>query len=215
MFADFDPYIVMHLAALIAVVALALRDQLKLRSVLLVSIALTAVYNYALLREPSWKDLFWNAVTFTMNLVVLIQIILDRTHIGLSQEEDELFSAFQMLTPGEFRAIVKLATWRTAEADVIITQEGVVPDHLYYILRGGVLVSKGGRDIKIGARTFIGEVAFLHRRPASATVQLEPGTRYLEWPVRKLDGRIDGKQALKHAVLRLISFDMATKVARA
>jgi len=45
-------------------------------------------------------------------------------------------------------------------------------------------------------------------------VRLEPGTRYLEWPVGSLARRIEGRQALKDAVVRLISFDMALKLAR-
>lgn len=215
MLTGFDPHLVMHAAALISVAALALRDQLQLRTVLLISIMLSAVYNYIAPPGPSWQDLFWNAVTFAINLTVLIELVFDRTHIGLSQEEEELFSAFQMLTPGEFRTIVRLATWHTADAEVVITEENVVPDRLFYILRGSVHVHKAGREIEVAARTFIGEVAFLHRRPASATVRLEAGARYLAWPVQDLDRRIEGRQGLKHALMRLISFDMATKVARA
>ena len=146
---------------------------------------------------------------------MLIQIILDRTDVGLSEEEQDLFQAFDVLTPGEFRALVKLATWRTAETAVELTREGARPAHLYYVLRGELSIEKAGRIIRIAPRTFIGEIAFLHRGEASATVRLAPGSRYLEWPVQSLDRRIQGREALKHAVVRLISFDMALKVARA
>ena len=93
------PDVLMHAAAIISVAALALRDQLKLRSVLLVSIMLNAIYN-DLTTPPSYESMFWNVVMFLINLIVLVQIILDRTHIGMSGEEEDLFSAFEMLTPG-------------------------------------------------------------------------------------------------------------------
>lgn len=213
--ASFDPHIVMHCAAIISVAALALRDQLKLRAVLLVSILLSALYNDLKDPGPAWQEMFWNAVTFGINLKVLVQIILDRSAIGFSPEEQELFAALQMLSPGEFRSILKLAVWRTAETDQIITHQGVVPDHLYYVLRGTIHIEKSGRDLRIAPKTFIGEVAFLHGTTASATVRLEAGARYLEWPVRRLNHRIGKGHALQHAMMRVISFDMALKVARA
>ena len=155
---SFDPHIVMHCAAIISVAALALRDQLRLRAVLLVGILLSALYNDIKVPGPAWQELFWNGITFAINLKVLVQIVLDRAAIGFSPEEQELFAAFQMLSPGEFRSILKLATWRTAEVDEIITQQGVVPEYLYYVLRGTIHIEKSGRDLTIAPKTFIGEV---------------------------------------------------------
>ena len=57
--------------------------------------------------------------------------------------------------------------------------------------------------------------AVLNGSAASATATLGAGTRFIAWPVADLDKRIQGRQASKHAVVRLISFDMAMKVARA
>lgn len=209
----FYPAILMHVAAIISVAALALRDQLKLRAVLLVSIMLNAIYN-DLTTPPSYQSIFWNAVLFVINLIVLVQIILDRTHIGMSDEENALFSAFEILTPGEFRSIVKLALWNTARGGEIMTREGERPGDLFYVLTGTATIEKSGRSFFVGPKTFIGEVAFLHGSVASATTTLGAGARYIAWPVEDLNKRIQGRQALKHAVVRLISFDMAMKVAR-
>jgi len=63
-------------------------------------------------------------------------------------------------------------------------------------------------------RTFIGEVAYLHNTPASATVSLRPGTRYMEWPVKRLHKELEAREELKHTVMSLIGLDMALKVAR-
>jgi CRP-like cAMP-binding protein len=140
--------------------------------------------------------------------------MLDRTHFGLSAEEEELFTAMDSISPGEFRDLLKVAAWKTAESRCELTQEGVMPEHLFYVLRGGVHIDKGGRQIAIAAKTFIGEVAFLHGSPASATVSLDPGARYLQWSVAELKDTIGSRGELRTTVMRLIGMDMALKIAR-
>lgn len=208
-------HLMLHLAALVSVAALLFRDQIKLRAVLLVSIALALANNYDGSDATDWEDLFWNAVLFTINLVVLVQLVLDRTHIGLSAEERSLFDAFGLLTPGEFRALARLASWHTAGGGEAITCEGEAPGALFYVLTGGLTIEKGERTIPYGPGTFIGEIAFIKRGTASATVRLDAGSRYVAWATAGLDRRIAGRQELRHAVTRLISHDMALKVGRA
>lgn len=211
-----SPYLFLHIGGLISFTALALKDQLKLRSVLLVSIIFAMIFHTLGERGPEWQELLWNGVEFSINGIVLSQLVLDRTHIGLRGEQEELFNALKFLSPGEFRALLKLGKWETAEEMQVITTEGVAPKDLFYVLKGRVHIEKGGRDpFTIEPRTFIGEVAFLHSTPASATVRLEPGARYLRWPVDKLEKGLQSKENLRIAVMRLISLDTATKVARA
>lgn len=207
-------HLLVHLAALVSVTALLFRDQIKLRALLLVSIALALANNYDGADTPDWEDLFWNTVLFSINLVVLVQLVLDRTHVGLSAEERTLFDALGLLTPGEFRALARLASWHTAAGDEVITREGERPEALFYVLTGGLFIVKGERVIPYPAGTFIGEIAFLRGVPASATVRLAAGSRYVSWPVAALDRRISGRGELRHAVTRLISHDMALKVGR-
>ena len=210
-----NPFIFLHIGGIISFTALALKDQLKLRSVLLVSIIFAAIFHMHGEHGPLWQELLWNAVEFGINGIVLTQLVLDRTHIGLNGEPEELFNALKFLSPGEFRALLRLGKWETAEDMLVITTEGVAPKDLFYVLKGRVHIEKGGRAFTIDPRTFIGEVAFLHSTPASATVRLEPGARYLRWPVEKLEKGLQSKENLRIAVMRLISLDTATKLARA
>jgi hypothetical protein len=210
-----SPFLFLHIGGLISFTALALKDQLKLRSVLLVSIIFAMLFHMQGEHGPSWQELLWNTVEFSINGIVLTQLVLDRTHIGLSGEAEELFNALKFLSPGEFRTLLKLGRWETAENMQVVTTEGVEPKDLFYILKGRVHIEKGGREFTIEPRTFIGEVAFLHSTPASATVRLEAGARFLRWPVDKLEKGLQSKENLRIAVMRLISLDTATKVARA
>jgi hypothetical protein len=214
MFAVFsDHFLYLHLAGLVSVSALALKDQLKLRGVLMLGLTFSALSHFIGVKQPAWPDLFWNAVSFAINIFVLTQLILDRTHIGLSRDQETLFSAFKVLTPGEFRALEGVAEWKTAHEGEMLTTEGVTPDHLYYVLEGEVRIAKGDRAFTIRPKAFIGEVAYLHDQPASATVTLAAGARYLSWDVAVLERRLDSRSALRTALMRLLSLDTAQKVA--
>jgi hypothetical protein len=200
------------LSGLVSVGGLALKNQLKLRAVLLVGLAFSAL-SHVVGPKPSLTDLFWNAVSFAINSFVLTQLILDRTHIGLSAEQEKLFSAFRILSPGEFRDLVKLAQWKTAQEGEMLTRQGVKPDQLFYVLEGEVHVAKGKRKFTVEPKVFIGEVAYLHGWPATATVTLSEGARYLIWDVVTLQRGLDSRVALRGAMLRLLGLDTAQKVA--
>ncbi len=209
-----DPHLFLHIGALVSVAALALRNQLKLRIVLSVSILINALYHFVQVPNPAWHDLFWNCVTFTINLIVTIQLIIDRTHLGLSEEDERLFALFGILTPGEYRKLVKLGRWHTTDVAVSLTREGAVPDYLYFVIEGPLHLTKHGRSQAIQAPTFIGEIAFLRGSPASATVSVEPGARFLAWSAPVLHAHLARKQAFRVAVLRLLGADLAAKLAR-
>jgi CRP-like cAMP-binding protein len=204
----------MHAAALVSFAALAFKDQLTLRGTLLLSILISFAYHMSNLSGPAWQEMMWDAVHFAITTAVLIQLIFDRTHIGLTSDEEALYQEMNSLTPGEFRALLKVGAWKTAETETEITAEGVRPDHLFYVFSGEILIAKGDRQIKIEPKTFIGEVAFLHKTPASATVSLAPGARYIEWPVSQLQQTMGARHSLRHSITQLIGLDMALKIAR-
>ncbi len=209
-----SPFLLLHIAGLISIAALALKDQLKLRSVLLASIFFNSLFHIYSEHGPHWQELFWTSVEFLINGIVLTQLVLDRTHLGLNAEQEELFNAFKFLSPGEFRSLLRLGIWETAVEETVLTTEGLLPTELFYILKGSVHVQKGEREFTIGPRTFIGEVAFLHSTVASATVRVEPGSRYLHWPVARLQKELQSRDTLRVAVMRVISLDTASKVAQ-
>ena len=208
------PHAFMHAGAFLSLVALAFRGPLKLRSLLVFSILCSTIYHAIQQPNPSWQELPWNMVTFVINIVVLSQIVLDRTHLGLTAREEELFTAFEHLSPGEFRQVMAMASWHQASESTCLTEEGVLPAELYYVLEGDLHLEKEGRAFSTAPRTFIGEVAFLRETPASATVRLAPGARYVVWPTAALKLRMKKQASLKTALHHLIGLDMATKVAR-
>ncbi len=210
-----DHYLYLHIAGIISMAALIFKDQVKMRAVLFVSILFSVASHVVGLPKPAWNDLLWNGTTFFINAIVLTQLLLDRTHIGLNQEQERLYSALKLLTPGEFRSLVKIARWSVSPADQVITMENKPLHRLYYVLDGDIKIEKGGRSFQISPDTFIGEVAFLHNTPASATVTLGRGARYIVWSAPELERTLQSRSALRNAFIRMIGMDTAEKVARA
>jgi hypothetical protein len=207
--------VLVNLAALIGVAAVAFKDQVVLRATLILSTLLSITYFFVVPQAPLWNSIFWSLINLTVNAVVMVRLICDRTHFRLTDDELRLFAAFRSLSPGEFRALTSIASWRTATAQTLLTREGAPVERLYYVLDGAIGIAKSGRSFPIAAGTFIGEVAFLRGQPASATVTLDAGARYIEWSTAKLADLLKTHPSLKTSLDVLFNADMALKVARA
>lgn len=215
MLLEFAKLGLVHIGAIVAVTALTFRNQLWLRGCMICSTLIYITYYLVVPDVPLWGAIFWSVVMIGVNAFMMTRIMLDRTEFRLSVEEQRLAAAFGTLSPGEFRTLIAQAEWRTAETQQILTREGAQPDKLYYVLDGALGIAKGGRSFPIGAGTFIGEIAFLRGTPASATVTLEPGARYVEWRSIELSRLLDRNAGLKTALDGLFNADMAAKVAQA
>ncbi len=204
-----------ELSSIASIIALGMRNQLYLRTVLLAVYALHMLDEIAIAAPPNFEHLAWYVVFLLFNGYVLAELAYGRTTLGLTDDEKELFTLFVTLSPGEFRKLIHLATWRTAEEITTLTTEGVTPDRLFYIYEGRITISKADRAIAINPLTFIGEIAFLRAGPASASVTVSPGARWIEWPVSRLRRHLARDTALRVGFNRLIGEDLAQKVARA
>jgi CRP-like cAMP-binding protein len=126
-----------------------------------------------------------------------------------------LFRRLDTMTPGEFRRMMRLASWHTARSDTVLTRESEPLDRLYYVLDGAITIEKLGRSNAIDAGLFIGEVAFLLTQSASATVTVAPEARYVEWNAGALRRLLIRAPSLRIAFNAALNRDMAAKVARA
>ena len=204
-----------HVAALISVAALTCRDQIVLRGLLVVSTVLYILYYFIVPEVLLLDAIFWTVVNLAVNLFVMAKLVLERTQFRLSTDERRLFAALGTLSPGEFRALMKIASWRRAETTQILVREGAPVETVYYVLDGAPRVSKGGRSFSVQPRAFIGEIGFLRQIPATATVTVEPGTFYIEWPAKALSALQTRRPLIKVALDSLLAADMAAKMAAA
>ena len=215
MFFDIYRLGLIHVAALISVAALTCRDQIVLRGLLVLSTLLYILYYFVVPEVLLWDAIFWTAVNLGVNLFVMSRLLLARTQFRLSEDERRLFAALGTLEPGEFRALMKVAIWRKTETTQILVREGAPVEKIFYVLDGRPKVSKAGRSFPIRPLAFIGEIGFLRKTPATATVTVEPGTCYVEWPAKALSALQLRRPSIKIALDSLLASDMAAKMAAA
>ncbi len=204
-----------HVAAAIFLSGFLFRDQIVLRSLVIVGNFVYVLYYYVVVDHPLWGGIFWSVVGIVINAVMIARIMADRSAFGLAAHELALHGQLGTLTPGEFRRLMKVAAWRTADAPTLLSEEGKPLPALAYVIEGRVTVEKGGSRLDFAAPMFIGEVAFVTDDPASATVTIAPGARYVSWDMAALRKLLLRTPAIRIGLGAALNRDMAGKVARA
>jgi CRP-like cAMP-binding protein len=206
---------IVHFGAALYLVGFLFRDQILLRTLVIAGDLVYISYFYFAPQEPLWGGIFWSVVFTLVNAVMIAQILADRTPFRMSVEELQLFSFLETLTPGEFRQLIKVGRWITAPEATVLAEENQPLENLYYVLEGHIIIEKSGyAPRRIEPRAFIGEVAFLLPRPASATVTVAAGARYLVWDNAALRRQQLRAPLLAIALSAALNKDMAVKVAR-
>jgi hypothetical protein len=202
-----------YLAAGVQVLGYLLRDQVKLRLLLLCGTFFYVLYYALAATTPLWDAILASSVLGLANLVDLSSLLLSRSAWLIPAEQRPLFEMLGGVQPGDFRALMKFGTMRTAGTEEEITRLGETPDRLFYISAGEPRVVKAGGDFMIPPRCFIGEVSLMLGAPASATVRLPAGAEFVEWPRETLARAMRRNHRLKLALEALMAEDMARKVA--
>lgn len=204
--------IFVHLALLFYVLGFLVRDELILRGMILTGTAFYILYYYFAADTPLWDAIFASVVIGTVNAAMIIVIIRERSTIGMSPEMLRLYQLFETLTPGQFRRIMRCAQWRVAGEDERLCEQGVAPEYLYFIAEGEMTLTKDARSVRTSNGAFVGEIAFLLKGVASASVDLDRGTEYVRWPHTDLRRMMRKSPALSNALTALFNRDLARKL---
>ena len=204
--------VLFHASNLMAFLAFLLRDQLQLRLMMAVSLFLQGLYYYAIPGGPFFDPLFWKVVSFFANMLMIVLVFGGRIDFGIPQDMRGLYEKISVLSPGQFRKLVKLSK-RTTAADMPILFEGQQPSELYYLLNGECSLEKNNTTYRIGAGIFLGEIAFLNNATASATVRLVEGAECVTWNSAELKALMRKDKAIDIAMRGIFNHDLAAKLA--
>ncbi len=211
---DFFVQNLVHVAAIFTLVCFLFRDQIKLRAFAALGDALLSLYYYLAFPEPLWNPLYWSVANVLINTTMIGILLHEHRMSLLSDNEMRLFRGLETLSPGQFRKLIKHATWHEVAEATQLTTEGQMLDKLYYVLDGKVSIGKQDRILEAGPMLFIGEIAFLRDKAATATVRTAEKSLYVSWNQAELRGLFRKDDGLKNAMGALLSADMADKVAR-
>ncbi len=205
--------LLVHLGALLQLLGLLNRNQLCLRLLVLLGSMAYIAYYYAYPDRPLWGAIFWSSVLGAANILGIGRILWERTVWRRTGDEGHLLKVFDTLTRGQLRRLMRPARWRVAATRTLIVEEGQPVGNLYFVLDGQIEIVKAGRAFSLDPRVFIGEIAFLLNTKASASVYLQPGTRYIEWSAAELRRALARNPCLGQAMHRLFNKHLAGKVA--
>lgn len=205
--------LLVYIAFLLDLLGFLARDELWWRSLMLGASAFYLVYYYAVTDVPLWDALYTNGFLALVNLAMIVVVIVERTTFSMSTETANLYRAFPMLTPGQFRRLLRAAHFSRHDEPVQLTSEGHRPDHLWFLVDGQLDLSKAGQAAVIEGPQFVGEIAYLTGDPASATVTARAGAQTLRWTPAALDRLIRRSPNLQAGLVAHFNLDLARKVA--
>jgi len=205
--------ILVHIGAFLFLLAYLVRDQILLRGLIILGTVFYIVY-YFFMETPLWSALLWNSSFVVINLLMIGVIYSDRASFVMSEREKKLYQVFNTLSPGEFKKLLKIADWFDGSSEEQITTEGEVPARLYFIIDGEALIARDDKKFFVGPSVFIGELAYLIKKPATATVKLTDKVVGISWKTSSLIKLLASNPQMKIAFDGLLNQDLAAKLAR-
>ena len=210
---DFNTALLIHVGALFYIIAFLIRDELKLRLMVLAGSAFYLLYYYFFPQIPLWDAIITTCILVGANLVILFRILMERTVFAMSEQEKILFNYFKGFSPGQFRQLLKIARWTTAEVPTALATENQALSSLYIIADGQAEVRKGEHQFQLGPGSFVGEIAFVLKGLPTAHVTVGKGTRFVEWKTADIEHLMSKSSAFQNATMALLSRDLAEKLA--
>ena len=202
------------LAVCFQLLGLITRNELRLRSLLLLGSAFYIAYYLTVGERPLWEAVFASSLLALANMYALVLISLDRSTLWMKAEMRELFAHFPTFNPGQFRRIMRHAKWHTAEGDVVLCRQGEAPEGLYFFIDGTAKLQRNGKQFELTPGRFIGEMSFL-RGPdhhANATVVLKSGSKFVVWDRVQLMRQTANNLALHNAFNALFNRELLAKL---
>lgn len=169
------------------------REQLVLRLLVIAGTALYILYYFLYPEVPLWDAIFTSVIMGFANLYVINQVMLERTLLRMSDDEKQLFDAFETLNPGQFRHLLKHAQWNAA------------------IDRTGTILTREDQPCSGLNCAFLGEIAYVLNRETTATTIAPAGSRYVRWDTTDLGALSKKKPVLGNALNALLTRDLARK----
>ncbi len=173
------------------------------------------IWYYAVAIEEPMAAILTSVAMGTANCIGLAQIYYRNSKLVIPAAHKDIYPLFETLPPGDFRALMNLATREVTDKNQQITKESKENEKLYYVLSGNLSAMKKKQKFALPARIFVGEVAYMTNQPASATTKLGKGAEILSWNIEELRAKSKKNDRFRLALDALISADLARKVTTA
>jgi CRP-like cAMP-binding protein len=205
-----------HIAFILIALSFLVRDILWLRALSISASIASISYSYFAPAQPLWLVIGWNIVFIALNLIQIAVLLRERRGVAFTDEEKELYqTSFSRFTPVEFLRLIRIASWKDASPGAELMRAGEETAEVMLLFSGRVNVEKNGRKLaELRSGDFVGEIGFVKRTPAAATVTVLEPTRYVAWPKPALRSLLDRNPSMAIVLNAELTEDMADKLAR-
>ena len=197
-----------HAANVLYLFAFMVRDILWLRVLTVAASCFLLPYFY-FQPAPLMTPVYWNLAFTALNVYWIARLLMERRPVTLSEEEQRLCDlVFRTMTPREMLKILRLGTWKAANAGECLVRRGEALDSLMVIYSGKACVEVDGKNVtELEPGQFIGGISYVTNETTPANVvSLEP-TRYIAWPKEALKDFMHKNPELHTALQTTLAID--------
>lgn len=202
-----------HLSYILIAVSYWLTDIFWLRVVAVVGLSLEIVY-FLMSGGDLRTGIGWDIVFIAINLYQLYRLVQERLSLRLPEKDRDLLrKVLAGLNDGQIARLLGAGALYDLPAGTTLAEENEALEKLYFICEGRVSVTISGRAVsQLEPGNFVGEVAFLTERPATATVVAETPVRALAFDRDTLKQFFKNETEVAGLIYQLIGRELAHKI---
>lgn len=216
MFEKIGPDIAGHITFTIVALSFMVKDVLWLRSLSITASCFSFIYNYFGPSEPMWVAISWNSFFVSLNLYHISKILAERKEIVLSEKEETIYQChFKSLSKKDFYQLISHAKWIKKSQGEVLINEGQIVEQMELIYKGkvGIFLNRH-RISELNPMQFVGEISFLTKKPASATVVVEDESEMIIWDQADLRNLMQKNPILMGSLQAAIGLQISQQVSR-
>jgi hypothetical protein len=205
-------YFILNSGYLLMLVALAIRNILVLRVILISAQGLLAAYH---LVTGNYVVLIWNCLFLAINLFQVTVLLRQRRPVTIPEAAKDIYEdTFHEMSKRQFLYFWKIGKEEIQEPGTIV-REGDALDKVMLILSGAASVIKNSHEIaELTRGSFIAEMSFLSGEPASADVACEQPVTMITWSQENLRNLKSLNFELWIKIQHVLSRDLVGKIKR-
>lgn len=189
------------------------RNMLYLRIFTILSSLLSIVFYYYAF-TPQWTGIIWKILFILVNIVQIVILAYETTHLNFTAEEQELHrTIFNNFTPVLFKKLIKAGVFANAEKGELLTEQGKKVLRIILICKGLATVEVDGEVVAYcKAGNVVGEMSLLANGIASATVRVSEPTHYVMWLVEDIQKLLHKEPSMSSALQQVLNKDLINKL---
>lgn len=198
-------------------ISYSMRDIKWLRVITVVACCMDLViYYFIRAGQPMWVQLGMNVLFIVINLYQLHLLWKDQQAELFHGEQAWLYKhVFPLLSPGEFKRLLKLGSWQTVAAQEQVLQKDAEVDQLRFVVAGRLDALWGSTVLNsVPAGGLVGEISYLTGKAATADVVAGLETRLFNLSHSALNKLKLDRPELHNKVLYILSREVIEKLAK-